>query len=194
MEAGPNTHKHTVELVSHRIHANAYVWYVYLHIWMIYMVNLAKYTKSSWILWENTVLFYVKLVKKYPHWISSTMLVSLFRWIGDPTKKGKGVTTFQDTKGKLPEINCGEKTCKNRPTSLNKPCTRLSQNAKLFFVLFFFKYLISVYCLIFLCMILSTLTLLNSILDFGAQVLNLQQNLRNHPTKNSGLKNRRYYR
>lgn len=55
VEAGGNTHKHTVELVSHRIHA--YVWYVYLHIWIICMVNLAKYTKSSWILWETRCFF-----------------------------------------------------------------------------------------------------------------------------------------
>ena len=72
---------------------------------------------------------------------------------------------------------------------------KMISKCKTVFILFcFFK--IPYLCLLFdiLCMILSTLTLLNSILNFGAQVLNLQQNLRNHPTKNSGLKNRRYYR
>ena len=33
--------------ISHRIH----VWYIYLLIWLIFMVNVDKYTIHAWILW-----------------------------------------------------------------------------------------------------------------------------------------------
>lgn len=159
------------------------------------MVNLAKYTKSSWILWENTVLFLRQTREKIStlDFFDNVSITLPLNW--GPNQKRK---RSHDISGHKRETTWNQLWRENMQKSSHFAQQALykivSKCKTVFCTVFFFKYLISVYCLIFLCMILSTLTLLNSILDFGAQVLNLQQNLRNHPTKNSGLKNRRYYR